>query len=218
MSDEIETKSEPVKKGPKLQFLPDPQDIIGDFVDAFVSDEEADSYEKRIVKDFLSKSYERMFLKKATARWRTGAAGVRYTDCQRIDDPDDDYVLKKARQVAECKDQALLMAVLIGLSDGHIDRKKLRDMISQHTTRTKPDEGGRQITTLINMNIVDQVDGKNVIHKPELLGPVFEDVLKEWSIKWGLSEDQTEAQNPDGDEVPVKSRRKSRPADDGNAT
>jgi hypothetical protein len=96
--------------------------------------------------------------------------------------------MSKAKLVAECKDQALLMAVLIGLTDGHIDRRKLRDMILQYTGRTKPDEGGRQITTLINMNIVDQVDGKNVIHKPELLGPVFEDVLKEWSIKWGLSE------------------------------
>ena len=90
--------------------------------------------------------------------------------------------------MAEHNDQALLMAVLIGLTDGHIDRKKLRDMILKYTGRTKPNDGGRQITTLINMNIVDQVDGKNVIHKPELLGPVFDDAIKEWSIKWGISE------------------------------
>ena len=89
------------------------------------------------------------------------------------------------------------MAVLIGLTDGHIDRKKFRDMIRKHTGRTKPDEGGRGITTLFDLNIVDQVGGKNVIHTPELLGPAFEDVLKNWSIRWGVSDAPAERGNAD---------------------
>jgi hypothetical protein len=78
MPDQTDTKPEPVKKVPKLRFLPDPQEIIGDFVDAFVSDEGSDSYDKLVLKDFLSEAYEVFFLgrKVAVAKGRNGAAGV----------------------------------------------------------------------------------------------------------------------------------------------
>jgi hypothetical protein len=196
MPDQIETMPEPVKNGPKLFHFPDPQEIIGNFVDAFVSDEGANSYDDLIVKAWLSESYERSFLgRKATAK--TGVRGVRYTDGPRRDDPGDEYILMKAKEVVENNDQSLQMAVLVGFRDGHIDSKHLSDMIIKYTNRKKPNDGGRMVTTLTNMNIVDQVDGKNVIHKPELLRAVFEDSLKKWSIKWGLSEAVADGGNAD---------------------